>query len=68
MICSYCVDAKIPETKTEFVARCKSAHIESVKKHETSEVHVHVAEVIKSCIKEVGYSINLNVLSYIAFD
>ena len=25
MIYSYCVDAKIPETKTEFVAGCKSA-------------------------------------------
>ena len=32
MICSYCVDAKIPETKTEFVGGCKSARIESVKK------------------------------------
>ena len=39
MICSYCVDAKIPETKPEFVAGCKSARIKSVKKHETSEVH-----------------------------
>ena len=68
MICSYCVDAKIPETKTEFVAGCKSARIESVKKHETSEVHVHAAEVIKSRMKEVGYSVNLTVLSYIAFD
>ena len=27
MICCYCVDAKIPETKTEFVAGCKSARI-----------------------------------------
>ena len=68
MICSYCVDAKIPETKTEFVAGCKSARIESVKKHETNGVHVHAAEVIKSCMKEVGYSVNLTVLSYIAFD
>ena len=32
MICSYCVAAKIPETKTEFVGVCKEAHIESVKK------------------------------------
>ena len=68
MICSYSVDAKIPETKTQFVAGCKSAHIESVKKHETSEVHAHAAEVIKSRMKEVGYSVNLTVLSYIALD
>ena len=61
MICSYCVDAKIPETKTEFVAGCKSARIESVKKHDTSEVHVRAAEVIKSRMKEVGYSVNLNI-------
>ena len=68
MICSYCVDAKISETKTEFVAGCKPARIESVKKHETSEKHIHAAEVIKSRMKEVGYSINLTVFSYIAFD
>ena len=33
MICSYCVDAKIPQTRTEFVPGCKSARIESVKKN-----------------------------------
>lgn len=53
MVCSYCVDANFHENKTEFVKGCKSARIESVRKHETSEVHIHAAEVLKNRMKEV---------------
>ena len=30
MVCSYCVDANIPENKTEFIKGCKTARIDSV--------------------------------------
>ena len=53
MVCSYCVDANVHENKTEFVKGCKSAQIKSVRKHETSEVHIHAAEVLKNRMKEV---------------
>ena len=53
MVCSYCVDANIPENKTKFVKGCKTARIDSLQKHETSEMHMHAAEVLKNRMKEV---------------
>ena len=47
MVCSYCVDANVHENKTEFVKGC------NVRKHETSEVHIHATEVLKNRMKEV---------------
>jgi hypothetical protein len=67
MVCSYCVDANVPENKTEFVKGCKTARIDSVRKHETSEMHMHAAEVLKNRMKEVSKFYLLNKFAILCF-
>ena len=43
MFCDYCIKAGVSAEKTNFVQGCPSLHIESIKKHEASNVHVFAA-------------------------
>ena len=54
MFCDYCIKAGVSAEKTNFVHGCPSLSIESIKKHEASNVHVFAANKHKNEVTQNG--------------